>query len=87
MRGGLWRYELRVQYIEQLPIAIHNESAKTGISELTERLADPSATSRLVLEQELQDRVTALYGLTAEERKIVAGLTPAPAAGEPDEED
>jgi hypothetical protein len=53
---------------------------------LARKLSESGGPNRLALEQELQDRVADLYGLTAEERKIVAGLTPAAAAA-PAEED
>lgn len=85
MRGGLWRYELRVMYMETLPIAKPSASDRKKLSDLAETLSAEQCSNRLALEAELNDRVAQLYGLTPEEKKIVEGILPT-AAIESEEE-
>jgi hypothetical protein len=75
MRSGYLR--LFTQYVETIPIARCATANKKAIGSLSERLSHGSEPNRMALEQELQDRVAALYGLTAEERKIAAGMAKA----------
>jgi len=85
MRGGYLR--LFTQYIEGIPIVDGAKAEKSAIQTISTKLSQPTEPNRLELEQELQDRVAALYGLTAEERKIVAGLTPVTEAFAPEEDE
>ena len=86
MRGGYLR--LFSQYIEVLPIASPSASDRRKIASLAEALSSESCPTRLYLEAELNDRVAALYGLTPEERKIIAASSPQKSAttDEKDEE-
>ncbi len=65
-RGG-WS-ELRVQYMDTLPIIDATHSDRVKIAELAESLSDDSCTERLSRKSELNERVAALYGLTDDER-------------------
>ncbi|MCX7017264.1 MAG: hypothetical protein NTW86_32660, partial [Candidatus Sumerlaeota bacterium] len=67
--GGF--YELCTQFMETLPIASASPADKRKIASLAEALSSDDCPNRLALEAELNDRVAALYGLTAEERKII----------------
>ncbi len=69
-RGG-WS-ELRVQYVETIPIVQATGQDRERIAALAEQLSSNSCPNRLGLEAELNDRVASLYGLTAEERKLLA---------------
>ncbi len=69
-------YELRRQYIETLPIAKPSAADRKKLSDLAEALSAETCPNRLALEAELNDRVAHLYGLTAEEQKIVNGILP-----------
>lgn len=75
MRGGYLR--LFTQYMETLPIAKLSASDRKKLSALAEALSEKDCPNRLTLEAELNDRVAHLYGLTAEEKKIVNGMLPA----------
>jgi hypothetical protein len=70
-------YELRVMYMETIPIARPSATDRKKLSDLAEALSAESCPNRLALEAELNDRVAHLYGLTAEEQKIVNGILPA----------
>src|SRR5262249_9113866 len=78
-------FELMSQVLEVVRVPHPDNS--NDVSKIAIRLSNPDEPKRLELEQELQDRVAALYGLTAEERKIVSGLTPAATAGRPSVEE
>jgi hypothetical protein len=75
MRGGYLR--LFTQYVEGIPIVTGAKPEMAAIATISEKLSLPATPNRLALEQELQDRVAALYRVTEEERKIMAGLLPA----------
>jgi hypothetical protein len=68
-RGG-WS-ELRVQYMETIPIAQPDKQKRDAIAKIAERLSSESCPGRLAVEAELNDRVAALYGLTPVERRIL----------------
>jgi hypothetical protein len=85
MRGGYLR--LFTQYIEIIPVVNALPNDKVMIGGIAESLSTPGVKDVLSLEQELQDRVATLYGLTAEERKIVAGLMPATPMSIPEDGD
>lgn len=72
LRGGNWRFLLQSVYMETLPIAQPSAGDRQKIACLAEALSSENCANRLALEAELNDRVAALYGLTPEERKIVA---------------
>ena len=74
MRGGYLR--LFSQYMEALPITRAKSVDQRKITSLAEALSSDDCPNCLALEAELNDRVAALYGLTAEERKIISGLAP-----------
>jgi hypothetical protein len=76
-------FELMSRVLEMIRIPEQNSE----VARIAKMLSWPTEPNRLALEQELQDRVAALYGLTAEERKIVAGLTPATQTAAPGEDD
>jgi hypothetical protein len=78
MRGGLWRYELRVQYMETLSVVQASETDRRAIARIAEELTSDSAINRLALEAELNDRVASLYKLTPDERKLLVKVAPAP---------
>ena len=71
MGGGLWRFRLFTQYMENLPIAEAFGAEKARIAGLAKALSTDDCPNQSDLEAELNDRVAALYGLTPEERKIV----------------
>lgn len=75
IRGGYQR--MKAQYMETLPIAQPSDTDRKKLSELAEALSEKDCPNRLTLEAELNDRVAHLYGLTAEEKKIVEGILPA----------
>lgn len=70
-------FELRVMYVETLPIAKPSAADRKKLSDLAEALSAESCPNRLALEAELNDRVAHLYGLTPEDQKIVNGILPA----------
>lgn len=75
-RGG-W-YEMRVQYIEKMPIVRPSDSDRRAIGSLAERLSIHGVADRLAVESELFDRVARVYGLNREERDLIelkAGAT------------
>jgi hypothetical protein len=74
MRGGLWRYELRVQYVDRLPIRTPSDMDRGRIAELARQLALETVSDRSGLENELNDRVAHIYDLTREEQAIVNDL-------------
>jgi hypothetical protein len=76
MRGGLWRYELRVQYMDTIAIAQPAERDRAIIADLARQLSSESSPDRLALEADLNDRVGALYGLTKEERMLLSRHAP-----------
>jgi hypothetical protein len=81
LRGGRWRYRLKTEYMEEIPIAQPNMIEEKKISLLVEALSSEKCSNRLELEGELNDRVAVLYGLTPEEKKIIEQAYP-PAHGE-----
>ena len=68
-RGG-WS-ELRVQYMDTIPIVQTTEGDRDSIAKIAEQLSSESCTDRLAVEAELNDRVAALYGLTTEEQHLL----------------
>jgi hypothetical protein len=87
MRGGLWRYELRVQYIEKLPIVEPTAFDRNVIADLADQLSTGQPPTPLVLEAELFDRVARLYGLNDQERaSLQASTGPALVTASGDEE-
>jgi hypothetical protein len=73
-RGG-WS-ELRVQYMDTLPIIDSGRSDRAKIEALAESLSNNSAAQRLSLKSELNERVAVLYGLTADERELIRRREP-----------
>ena len=73
-------YELMSVFIERLPIADARGEDRGIIAGLAERLGSESCADRLAVEAELNDRVAALYGLTAEERRLIEFGKPASAS-------
>ena len=65
-RGG-W-YEMRVQYMETMPIVSASECAKGAIGEIAKQLSLDSVLDRLSLERELNQKVAVLYGLDEDEQ-------------------
>jgi hypothetical protein len=76
MRGGLWRYELRVQYVDTLIIAEPSKTQRDAIWAISEQLSSEQCSDRLGTEAELNERVAALYGLTDEERELIRRSEP-----------
>jgi hypothetical protein len=68
-------FELIAGVVERVAIP-KADAGGAHIARLAEMLSNETEPNRLALEQELQDRVSALFGLTSDERKIVAGLAP-----------
>ncbi len=68
-KGGY--YEMRVQYVETVPIAKPNDADRRAIASLAERLSEESIMDRLAIESELFDRVAHVYGLTHEEKEML----------------
>lgn len=56
MRGGEWRLELRVQYMETIPIALSDDSQKAQLSKLGKATQD-AAEKRFSLQQALIRRI------------------------------
>lgn len=56
MRGGEWRLELRVQYLEQVPIPVWNDSARADLAAASDR-ASKAAQERLTLQTALTRRI------------------------------
>jgi hypothetical protein len=73
IRGGYLR--LFTEYVELQPIPPASESQRQIIATLAEQLSSESCPNRFALDEELNDRVGALYGLNDEERRIVASPT------------
>jgi adenine-specific DNA-methyltransferase len=71
MRGGFFRYF--TQYIEQLPIPQSSEPDRLAIEALVQKCLDAKGQGVEEWEAEIDDRVAYLYGLTAEEMKIIRG--------------
>ena len=83
IRGGFHR--LKTQWMETLPIATPSSADRKKLSALAEALSETECPNRVDLEGELNDRVARLYGLTAEEKKIVDSILPAENGGEGDD--
>jgi adenine-specific DNA-methyltransferase len=71
--------EIKVVYVERLPIPVATQSEQKPVERLVERIlatkqrqAEANVTA---LEQEVDELVYALYGLTAAERAIVEAET------------
>ena len=56
MRGGEWRLELRVHYLEQVPIPVWNDSARADLATESEQ-ASKAAQDRLTLQTSLTRRI------------------------------
>jgi hypothetical protein len=56
MRGGVWRLELRVQYLEQLPIPFASETDKANLGDWAEA-AQAAAEKRYKLQQSISRRI------------------------------
>ena len=70
-------FELTANVIGRIPVPDGKGEDRSAVGRIAKELSNPDSLSRLSLEAELNDRVAALYGLTAEERKMVAGRMPA----------
>jgi adenine-specific DNA-methyltransferase len=79
-RQGYYRSSTRG--MGSLPIPIPAEAERVVIASLAERLSEEHCPDRLTLETELNDRVAFIYGLTAEELRIVEGLPMFPLTAE-----
>ncbi len=70
-KGG--RLRLKRQYISQIPIPKATEAEKEAIASLVQKCLDAKGINCEQWEAEIDDRVAHLYGLTAEEMKIIRG--------------
>lgn len=57
--------------METISIAQPDKRTRDKIAQIAEQLSSESCADRLAVEAELNDRVAALYGLTADERRIL----------------
>ena len=70
-KGG--RLRLKRFYIEKIPIPTASEADKEAIEKLVQKCLDAKGVGVEQWEAEIDDRVAHLYGLTAEEMKIIRG--------------
>lgn len=70
-QGGF--YEFKPTYIAQIPIPKASETEKNFIETLVQKCLDAKGQGVEQWEAEIDDRVAHLYGLTADEMKIIRG--------------
>ncbi len=70
-KGG--RLELRTIYMSKIPIPTASEPDRLAIESLVQKCLDAKGVGVKEWEAEIDDRVAHLYGLTAEEMKIIRG--------------
>ncbi|HEY3966383.1 MAG TPA: TaqI-like C-terminal specificity domain-containing protein, partial [Planctomycetaceae bacterium] len=78
MRGGFWRYELRVQYMETLPIPDPGKTEKKRLERLSQQLGIASCPNRIDLQNEVNDLVGSLFKLSGSEQAVLTNSTRLP---------
>ncbi|WP_273247707.1 TaqI-like C-terminal specificity domain-containing protein, partial [Limnospira indica] len=72
VRGGSF-LEYKPMYVSQIPIPKASEADKEAIEKLVQKCLDAKGVGVGEWEAEIDDRVAHLYGLTAEEMRIIRG--------------
>ncbi|CDM98065.1 Putative type IIS restriction/modification enzyme [Limnospira indica PCC 8005] len=72
VRGGSF-LEYKPMYVSQIPIPTASEADKEAIEKLVQKCLDAKGVGVGEWEAEIDDRVAHLYGLTAEEMRIIRG--------------
>lgn len=70
-QGGF--YEFKPAYVTQIPITTAPKADRLAIEALVQKCLDAKGQGVEEWEAEIDDRVAHLYGLTAEEMKIIRG--------------
>ncbi|WP_066425066.1 Eco57I restriction-modification methylase domain-containing protein [Anabaena sp. 4-3] len=72
LQGGA--YAMQTPYVSQIPIPTAPEPERLAIEALVQKCLDAKGQGVEEWEAEINDRVAHLYGLTAEEMKIIRGM-------------